>query len=652
MPKSFQRLGRAGGCLSFGACNSLMSSSSPITFPRTVRYSTLAVCALVLVLSLFSIIAFGRGLGWFVLSAALVALGIHDLNQTRHAILRNYPILGWLRFAFEFIRPEIRQYFIESDTEAQPFSRAQRSVVYQRAKGDPDNRPFGTQFDVGAEGYEWINHSLHPTKVESHDFRIWIGGQPGQPNPGAGPCTQPYSASVFNISAMSFGALSANAILALNQGAKIGGFAHDTGEGSISQHHRVHGGDLIWEIGSGYFGCRNSDGSFSPEHFASQARDPQVKMIELKLSQGAKPVHGGVLPAAKVTPEIAAARGVPVGQDCISPSAHSAFGTPAEMMLFIARLRELSGGKPTGFKLCIGHPWEWFAIVKAMLATDITPDFIVIDGAEGGTGAAPVEFTDHVGTPLQEGLRLAHNTLVGVGLRERIKLGCAGKITNAFDIARMLALGADWCNSGRAFMMAVGCIQAQTCHTGRCPTGVTTQDALRQRALVPADKAPRVAQFHANTLHALKELLQAAGLTHPDEVTAHHIVRRIDDAEVRLLSSLMPQVARRAILQDLAHLPNVFRLYWPLADANSFAPREPEADESPPDLRPDNVRRKGNAPASAQQVSRELRPKPAPEPGPESRVVPEQAPPPSVAPASPTDVPPSWRGSQTDAAPP
>ena len=615
-------------------------SSTPLTFANTVRYSTLALCALVLVLSLFSMIAFGRGLPWFLFAAALLALGVYDLIQTRHAVLRNYPILGHLRFALEFIRPEIRQYFIESDTEAQPFSRAQRSVVYQRAKDEPDNRPFGTQLDVGAEGYEWINHSMHPTQVKSHDFRLWIGGRPGAPNPGIEPCTQPYNASVFNISAMSFGALSANAVLALNQGARIGGFAHDTGEGSISQYHRVHGGDLIWEIGSGYFGCRHADGNFSEERFAEQARDPQVKMIEIKLSQGAKPGHGGVLPGAKVSPEIAAARGVPVGMDCISPSAHSAFSTPVELMQFVARLRRLSGGKPTGFKLCIGHPWEWFAIVKAMLETGITPDFIVIDGAEGGTGAAPVEFTDHVGAPLQEGLRLAHNTLCGAGLRDRIKLGCAGKVTNSFDIARMLALGADWCNSGRAFMMAVGCIQAQTCHTGRCPTGVTTQDPVRQRALVVPDKAPRVAQFHANTLHALKELLQAAGLTHPDEVTMHHIVRRIDDAEVRLLSSLMPEVAPGAILHDLAHLPNVFRLYWPLADAHSFAPCTPAPGEAPPDLRGAATTRKSNAPASAHEVARQLQPRTPPEPAPMAQVMPGQAQPPAFAPASPSDVPP------------
>ena len=357
---------------------------------------------------------------------ALTLQGVMDVRQTRHAILRNYPVIGHLRFMLEFIRPEIRQYFIESDNEGNPFSRAQRSLVYQRAKGESDKRPFGTMLDVHAQGYEWINHSITPTEIASHDFRVVIGAQRAQP----------YSASIFNISAMSFGALSANAILALNAGAKKGNFAHDTGEGSISKHHRVHGGDLIWEIGSGYFGCRNEDGSFNNEKFAANALDPQVKMIEIKMSQGAKPGHGGVLPGPKVTPEIADARGVPVGEDCVSPAGHSAFSTPVEMMHFIEKLRTLSGGKPTGFKLCIGHPWEWFGIVKAMLETGITPDYIVVDGAEGGTGAAPLEFTDHVGSPVQDGLLLVHNTLRGVGLRERIKLGCAGKVVSAFDIAR------------------------------------------------------------------------------------------------------------------------------------------------------------------------------------------------------------------------
>ncbi|MEO7104985.1 MAG: FMN-binding glutamate synthase family protein [Rhodoferax sp.] len=527
-----------------------------------VRYTAMGLCCFGLLLSLFSLVAFGVGLPVFVLFGALVATGVYDLRQHKRSILRNYPIIGHIRFMLEFVRPEIRQYFIESDNDANPFSRAQRSLVYQRAKGDPDKRPFGTQLDVHAEGYEWINHSLAPTHVDSHDFRVIIGA--GR--------AQPYSCSVFNISAMSFGALSANAIQALNAGAKRGGFAHDTGEGSISVHHRKHGGDLIWEVASGYFGCRNDDGSFSAEKFTTNARDPQVKMIEIKLSQGAKPGHGGVLPGAKVTPEIAEARGVPVGVDCISPASHSAFSTPIEMMQFIERLRELSGGKPTGIKLCIGHPWEWFAMVKAMLATGITPDFIVVDGAEGGTGAAPVEFTDHVGSPLQEGLLLVHNTLRGVGLRDQIKIGCAGKVVSAFDIARMVALGADWCNSARGFMFSLGCLQAQTCHTGHCPTGVTTQDPLRQQSLVVPDKAERVYNFHQQTLHALQELVQAAGVEHPQDITAHHIVRRSGDHKVQSLAQLiLTQLPDRALLEsDLQALPMIYRQTWPLAVAETF----------------------------------------------------------------------------------
>ncbi len=616
----------------------------------SIRYSTLLLCALGALLSLLWMALVGPGLGvtaLFLLLAGLAGVGVYDLRQTRHAILRNYPILGHMRFALEFIRPEIRQYFIEGDVEAgEPFTRAQRSVVYQRAKGMPDVRPFGTKLDVGANGYEWINHSMQTTHIESHDFRIWIGGQPGVPREGVSPCTQPYNASVFNISAMSFGALSANAILALNLGARMDGFAHDTGEGGISRYHREHGGDLIWEIGSGYFGCRNEDGTFSPERFAQQAVDPQVKMIEIKISQGAKPGHGGMLPGAKVTPEIAAARGIPVGQDCVSPSAHSAFSTPVELMHFIARLRQLSGGKPVGFKLCIGHIWEWFAIVKAMLETDITPDYIVVDGAEGGTGAAPIEFADHMGAPVQEGLNLVSNTLIGVNLRHRIKIGAAGKVINSFDLARMFALGADWCNSGRGFMMALGCIQAQVCHTGFCPTGITTQDPLRERALVVADKAPRVAQYHANTLHALKELLQAAGLMHPDQLYTHHIVRRVDATHVRLLSAMMPTMRFGAILDDLEHQHNVYRLYWPLADARSFALHPPTAEDlaASPGIRPTIAGR----PASAVQIAEELTRKRPPTPAPVSHLVPEQAKTFRTTTLSPSQVPPEWTGSGSD----
>ncbi|GCL65762.1 FMN-binding glutamate synthase family protein [Pseudaquabacterium pictum] len=534
-----------------------------------IRYLTLATAALLLAggLALWLVQPVpGWPLALVAAGAAGLAIGISDLRQTRHALLRNYPVIGHLRFLFEWIRPEIRQYFLESDREAVPFSRAQRSLVYQRSKNESDKRPFGTQLDVHGVGYEWINHSLQPSTVASHDFRTSIGGAR---------CTRPYAASLFNISAMSFGALSANAIMALNGGAKAGGFAHDTGEGSISQHHRVHGGDLIWEIGSGYFGCRNDDGTFSADKFSANARDPQVRMIELKLSQGAKPGHGGMLPGPKVTDEIAAARGVPVGQDCVSPAAHSAFDTPIEMLRFMDRLRSLSGGKPVGFKLCIGHPWEWFAIVKAMAATDLLPDFIVVDGAEGGTGAAPLEFADHVGAPMQEGLRLVHNTLVGMNLRQRIKIGCAGKIVSAFDIARAMALGADWCNSARGFMFSLGCIQAQHCHTGTCPTGVATQDPVRQQALVVPDKMTRVANFHRNTLEALRELVQAAGLQHPRQITASHIVRRTGDQEVRLLSSLLQTVAPGELLAaERGETPwphAVFSTYWPQASADSFA---------------------------------------------------------------------------------
>ncbi len=527
-----------------------------------VRYTAFILSSLGLLLSAATVLT--MGVGWLLLPIflTLVGVGLFDLIQRKSSILRNYPIIGHLRYTMEFVRPEIRQYFIESDSEATPFSRAQRSLVYQRAKGQSDKRPFGTQLEVYAEGFEWMNHSMVPTRLSTHDFRVTIGAD----------CAQPYEASVFNISAMSFGALSANAILALNAGAQRGRFAHDTGEGSISVHHRAHGGDLIWEIGSGYFGCRNDDGSFNADRFAKNALDPQVKMIELKLSQGAKPGHGGVLPGPKVTPEISEARGVPVGVDCISPSSHSAFSNPVDMLHFIARLRELSGGKPTGFKLCIGHPWEWFAIVKAMLATGITPDFIVVDGAEGGTGAAPLEFTNHVGAPLHEGLLLVHNTLRGAGLRERIKIGAAGKVVSAFDIARLLALGADWCNSARGFMFALGCIQAQHCHTGHCPTGVTTQDPLRQQSLVVPDKAQRVYNFHQQTLHALQELVQAAGLQHPKDITAHHIVRRTTDRKVQSLAQLiLTQLPDNALLlDDLRGLPLIYQNHWPSASSDSF----------------------------------------------------------------------------------
>jgi glutamate synthase domain-containing protein 2 len=401
---------------------------------------------------------------------------------------------------------------------------------------------------------------MAPCPIADHDFRVQIGNAA---------CKQPYSASVYNISAMSYGALSPNAILALNEGARRGRFYHDTGEGSISRFHREPGGDLAWELGSGYFGCRNPDGSFSAERFRDNAASPQVKLIEIKLSQGAKPGHGGVLPGAKVTKEIAAARGVAVGEDCISPASHSAFSTPVGLLEFVAQLRELSGGKPVGFKFAMGHPWEWFGIAKAMLKTGIVPDFIVVDGGEGGTGAAPLEFTDHVGAPLREALALVHNTLVGTGLRGQIRIGAGGKIVTAFDIARNCAIGADWCNSARGFMFALGCIQAQSCHTGLCPTGVTTQDPGRYRALVVPDKAERVLQFHQNTLKALKELLSAAGLSHTDQIGPEHIIRRVNSTDVRSLATLYPWVKPGALVDGVTEQP-AFKYFWEQASPDTF----------------------------------------------------------------------------------
>ena len=525
-----------------------------------MRYAAYVSCLLLAALSL------GIGLldahWWWALAVfgALAALGTWDLLQTRSTLRRNYPLLAHFRYGLESIGPEMRQYFIEADTAEVPFSRQQRALVYQRAKSVNDTRPFGTLHDVYGVDYEWINHSMSPTPHGPHDFRVLIGEKN---------CTQPYSASVFNISAMSFGALSANAIRALNEGARRGGFYHDTGEGSISAYHRENGGDLVWEIGSGYFGCRNDDGSFSAERFAANARDPQVRMIEIKLSQGAKPGHGGVLPAAKVSAEIAFARGVPQGVDCVSPSHHREFDSPQGLLDFVARLRELSGGKPTGFKLAIGHPWEWFGLAKAMAASGVLPDFIVVDGAEGGTGAAPAEFIDHVGLPMHEALMLVHNTLVGLELRDTIRIGAAGRITSAFDIARTLAMGADWCNAGRGYMFALGCIQAQSCHTDRCPSGVATQDPSRWKRLDVPDKATRVQQFHDNTLKALRDLLCAAGLDHPRQLGPEHLLRRVSPFEVRSLAALYRFLQPGDLIGKVPEHA-VFQSFWTQARSDSF----------------------------------------------------------------------------------
>ena len=466
----------------------------------------------------------------WLITSLLSLLGLYDLLQNQHSILKNYPIMGHFRFLFEEFRPEIRQYFIESDDDALPFSRMQRSLVYQRSKNENSDKPFGSIIDVYEQDYRFMTHSIQPCPpADPSTFRIQIGSSQ---------CSQPYNASIMNISAMSFGSLSANAIRALNKGAQLGNFYHDTGEGSLSPYHLEYGGDIVWELGSGYFGCRTEDGTFDPVKYAQQAVLPQIKMIEIKLSQGAKPGHGGILPKHKISAEIAQIRGIPRDRDCISPSKHSAFNTPIEMLQFIQTLRELSGGKPVGFKLCIGQPWQFMGIVKAMLHTQIVPDFIVVDGSEGGTGAAPIELINNMGTPLREGVLFVHNTLVGAGLRKQIKIGASGKIISAFDIASTMAIGADWVNSARGFMFAIGCIQAQSCHTNQCPVGVATQDPDRQKALHVSSKAERVFHFHKNTMHALSEMIAAAGLRHPSDIKAHHLAQRLNDREIKNYAQL------------------------------------------------------------------------------------------------------------------
>jgi glutamate synthase domain-containing protein 2 len=534
--------------------------------PFSPRFIILTICCVVTVL-LIGIGIHDHKLIDIVIIPILIFgglsfLGFRDLLQQNHAVLRNYPISAHIRFLLEEIRPEMRQYFFESEKDGMPFSRDTRSLVYQRAKMVLDKRPFGTQENIYAEGYEWMHHSMAPRPNAAEKFRITIGGPD---------CAKPYSASVFNISAMSFGALSPNAVRSLNAGAKKGGFAHDTGEGGVSPYHRENGGDIIWEIGSGYFGCRSlHGGTFNPEEFARVASDDQIKMVELKVSQGAKPGHGGVLPAAKVSEEISKIRGVAMGEDCISPPYHKAFSTPLEMMAFIGEMRRLSGGKPAGFKLCVGHKWEFLAICKAMLQTGIYPDFIVVDGNEGGTGAAPLEFMDHLGTPMREGVNFVHNALIGINVRDRIRIGASGKIATAFDIARAMALGADWCNSARGFMFALGCIQSLSCHTDRCPTGVTTQDPSRNRALVVPHKTERVYNYHHATLHALAELIAAAGLDHPQDLRPVHFSQRVSSTEVKSFAQLYPSLRPGELLDGTEDVR--FKDAWAMARAESFAP--------------------------------------------------------------------------------
>jgi glutamate synthase domain-containing protein 2 len=370
---------------------------------------------------------------------------------------------------------------------------------------------------------------------------------------------------------MSFGSLSRNAVLALSQGARMGGFAHNTGEGGVSPYHVEGGADLIWQIGTGYFGCRDELGGFSPERFAERSSHPQVKMIEVKLSQGAKPGHGGILPAAKVTPEIASIRGVPLGRDVLSPPGHSAFSTPIGMFEFVSRLRELSGGKPVGFKLCVGKRREFIAMCKAMVETDLLPDFITVDGGEGGTGAAPFEFTNHVGSPLVEGLIFVHNALVGYGLRDRIRVLCSGKIVSGFDLIKRLSLGADAGYSARGMMLALGCIQALRCNSNHCPVGVATQDPGLTAGLVVGDKNARVAAFHRETLESTAELLGAMGLRSSSELRPWHILRRTGPDAIHHYGEIHRYLEPGALLRE--PLPEGWARACHAARADSFEHR-------------------------------------------------------------------------------
>ena len=479
-----------------------------------------------------------------VLTLPLVTLGIVDCCQEAHTIRRNYPILGNFRYLFESIRPEINQYFVESDTNGTPLNREERTLIYQRSKKVRDTIPFGTKKNTYEAGYEWVEHSINCKHLEPREMRVTVGGKD---------CLQPYSASILNISAMSYGSLSSHAVMALNKGAKEGQFAHNTGEGGISPHHREYNGDLIWQIGTGYFGCRNSKGGFDEELFAERASADQIKMIEIKISQGAKPGHGGILPKSKITPEIVAIRNVPSDQDVISPPSHSEFTTPLELMDFIARLRERSKGKPIGFKLCIGKRSEFISICKAMLETGIKPDFITIDGGEGGTGAAPVEFSNSIGSPLYDALVFVDNTLRGFNLKNDIKVIAAGKLTSAFGMIKRIAIGADILYSARAFMLSLGCIQALKCNSNTCPAGIATQDSGLVKGLSVEKKYKRVYYFHSEMLRAFSELLGAMGLDSPDELTPSMIQYRIRYNEVQNYAELFRFIEEGSLLDKRIH---------------------------------------------------------------------------------------------------
>lgn len=528
-----------------------------------MRYAAFAISIILTIVFIILTLVFSN---WWLIGVAISGLlalvGTYDICQTKHSITRSVPILAHLRFLMEFISPEMRQYFLETNTSGRPFNRDQRSLVYERSKNIEGLKPFGTEIDVYSDEYEWIMHSIAPTKKSEKPFRTLVGGEQ---------CKKPYSCSLLNISSMSFGAISPNAIMAMNQGAKKAGFAHWTGEGGFSPYHQRYGGDIVWQIGTGYFGCRNDDGTFNADLFAEQAVEDQIKMVEIKISQGAKPGHGGVLPAAKITQEIARTRKIPMGEDCLSPPAHSAFQTPIELCHYVQHLRDLSGGKPVGFKLCIGMPHEFLAICKAMLETGILPDFINVDGGEGGTGAAPPEFSNSMGAPLIEGLVFVHNSLIGCGLRDKIKVACAGKVSSAAHIVRNLAIGADWCLAARGFMLAVGCIQAQKCHTNTCPVGVATQQPSRYQALNVPDKAERVFRFQTNTMEAFNELLAAMGLEHPDELCPHHVSKRIEPNKVQSYQAAYQFLKSNVLVNGTCHHP-ILAKAWAAAAADTFRP--------------------------------------------------------------------------------
>ncbi len=527
-----------------------------------MRFAGPIIATLLFVLAILAAVLSG-GVVWIVLAVifgALVALGVHDLVQRRHSILRNYPIVGHARFLLESIRPEMQQYFVERNYDGRPFDRDTRTSIYERAKGIADEQAYGTERDVTEPGYEWLLQSIASMDPPKELPRVRIGGPE---------CTRPYDMALLNVSAMSFGALSGHALTALNQGAAKGGFAHDTGEGGLTKYH-LKGGDVVWELGTGYFGARTKDGGFDADQFREKAAHEAVKMVSLKLSQGAKPGIGGVLPGAKVTEEIARARSVPKGQTCVSPPSHKVFSTPRELVRFIAQMRELAGGKPAGFKLCVGTRHELLAICKAMVAEGTTPDFIIVDGSEGGTGAAPAEYEDHVGTPLTEGLMLMHNALVGCGLRERVKIGCSGKVATGSDIVKRLAQGADYCNAARAMMMAVGCLQTQRCNTNQCPVGVATQDPKRSRALNVPDKTERAYQYQHAAVTEATRLIASMGLHSPAEVTPHHLMRRVDHVSSRNYGELYDWLSPGELLEDP---PELWTHAWERADPDSFAPR-------------------------------------------------------------------------------